>query len=66
VSQKQRIKINDGGFMLKTRALSKSAKRTAATAGAGFFLANPLISAFLIGVGAVLWYSLKRRQNPGY
>jgi hypothetical protein len=38
-------------------------KTAAVTAASGFFLANPLISAFLIGAGVAIYFAIRSRRS---
>ena len=39
--------------------LSKAAKTTATTAATGFAIANPLMTAFIVGIGLAIWLTLR-------
>ena len=45
--------------MNTVEAVKKTAKSSAGTAAGAFFLANPFIGMFLVGLGAAVYFSLR-------
>jgi hypothetical protein len=43
--------------------LARRTKKKAIAAGTAFALANPLMSAFIAGVGFAAWYAYRKRSN---